>query len=111
MTPRGAAGRRSHEPCAWSEETGEPTRPDTVQDRPDGGLVVRAHCPRCHGPTVKRIPRIIAGDKGTGGDPTQPEAQETAAAWVFLCECGQAHPGRPPAEGRYGCGTSWWVSR
>jgi len=104
-----------HDPCAWADGTAEPGRPDAVLPRPDGGLVVRAHCPRCHGPTVKRIPRILPGDKGVDeaeqpGDTAKGAGSEQA--WVlFFCECGRPHLGRPPAEGRYGCGTSWWVSR
>jgi hypothetical protein len=115
MTPQERA--RRHDLCGWEKGTADPTRPDAVQVRADGGLVVRADCPRCHGSTVRRIPRIIAGDKGIdeGGDETEAPVEQTdpgsSRVWVFCCECGHAHPGRPPADDRYGCGTSWYVSR
>jgi hypothetical protein len=75
----------------------------------DEGVAVSGECPRCGAATSMTFPPgSPQGTKGMFRRAPTPAPVRMRKVTVY-CECGYAHPERPPESPESGCGAYWTV--
>ena len=72
-------------------------------------VTITLDCPRCHGTSITRIPRGMAGTKAFSWftNKNYEADKTTAVAETLFCECGFTHPEQPESPVFDGCGAQW----
>ena len=70
------------------------------------GIEYAVKCPACNGRfTVEEVESIYRKV------PFAKKAQPTSGVVNVVCECGEEHTGRPPADPFVGCGAAWRIRK